>query len=891
MNTTASFLISAVVPTYNVAKYLPEFLASLDRQTIGIDAIDLVFVDDGSTDDSGRLLDEWARGRESHVTVLHQENQKLSAARNNGLARVRGAWVTFSDPDDVLDDGYFAEVTKFIQLHDIPELTVLGTHQMILDDLTGRLHDSHPLRKKFEKGSRIIDLSVEPTIQLSSCSAFLRVDVIRDLDLQFDGRVRPNFEDGHLISRLLLESGTHLLGIVASAKYHYRSRVDGSSLIQTSYRDPDKYTALLRYGHLDLLQRASRRGEVPRWLENVVLYDLYWYFRNERAIRSMSAAAPASAFDEFHALMKQIRALLTPDAIFDYDLVNIEFAVKETMLTGYLDEPLRPKYVKISAVDEQRQEVLLTYWFNGDLPAEEIIVDGRVVEPLHAKVQDYVYYGRVLLRRRHLWIPRGAVTTIATDGIRQSVVRYEQWDAPTRLTSKQMTPVILGQRRRVSRRFTDTASSVPALAKKTVSTWWKKRVAEVQTPVLYDNALSTALHTKKVRERFAHAWVFMDRDTSANDNAEHLYRHAMKHHPEINSWFVLKRSSGDWARLEAEGFRLVAHGSREWKLLLLSADHLASAQADHYVVRPLDARRYGGPRFRYTFLQHGVTKDDLSRWLNIKPIELFVTATPAEKESIAGDGPYQFTSKETVLTGFPRHDALLEKRRAIERSDQDLIVIMPTWRQTLLGAAVAGSNDRLKGDAFNESEYARLYADLLRDAGLKALAERTGKKLTFMPHPNMKPHLDDFDVPAYVDLLGFDDANVQDILARAAVVVSDYSSLAFEASFLDIPVVYFQFDADEFFNGLHIGRRGYFDYSRDGFGPVVDTVSEVVSAVETIASNDYELSPEYQERTRAAFVTRDTHSSERVIQAMKALEGGPRIEEPTVAPVAMAQKS
>src|SRR5699024_5122186 len=61
--------------------------------------------------------------------------------------------------------------------------------------------------------------------------------------------------------------------------------------------------------------------------------------------------------------------------------------------------------------------------------------------------------------------------------------------------------------------------------------------------------------------RFKGAWLFMDRDTQADDNAEHLYRYVRKHHPDINAWFVLRRTSHDWQRLKNEEFRLLAFSS------------------------------------------------------------------------------------------------------------------------------------------------------------------------------------------------------------------------------------------------------------------------------------------------------------------------------------------
>ncbi len=874
------FTVGAVFAVYNVARYLPDLLASLERQTLPIDRVQLVFVDDGSTDGSLELLQRWAAARQEHVTIVGQANAWVAAARNAGLAHVDADWVTFADPDDVFDDRYFEEVVKFIDLHGAPRIGMLVAHQLRLNERL-ELVDSHPLRVKFAKGSRIVDLAHEPVIQMAVNSAFFRTDAILANSVQFDGRIRPVFEDAHFIASYLLRTRFTDVGVLASAKYHYRVRGDGTSLMESHFDHPGKYTDVLRHGHLDLVRSAEDQlGIVPRWLEYTLLYDLFWYFKNERALNSASALAPEHTFDEFHDLVSEIRSGISDDAIHTFDAMGVEFAVRKALLIGYTGRAVRPSYAKLERVDETRQHVKFTYWFTGELPVERIAVDGRDVVPVHAKTQDLVFYGRAVLRQRHIWVERGRQTRLWLDGAVVPFSRGERYEADEALTIRQLRPQILGQRKRFEGRWSDV--STPALQHV------KRHAREVYDGVrsgkykrrAEDALLGVSVRSRKTREKFAGAWVFMDRDTDANDNAEHLYRWVRKNRPDINSWFVLARDSKDWDRLQAEGFRLVAHRSGDWRKLMLHAAHVASSHIDVYVVNPLPKWRYGDPRFTFTWLQHGVTNYDISRWVNNKPAELFVTVTPQEKESIAGDGPYTFSDREVVLTGFPRHDELLRKRRGTPEPARDLILIMPTWRKKLAGAQIPGSNERLKNPAFGSSDYALEFNALIGSERLRDVALSTGKRVVFMPHPNMRPYLSDFDVPDWVEIWDFGAVNVQDVLARAALVVTDYSSLGFEAAFIDVPLVYFQFDASSFFDGSHVGRRGYFNYERDGFGPVATTVAAVEAAVETIGERGFVSSPEYLARTEAAFITRDEANCERVVGAMLALDGSPRITEP-----------
>ncbi|PYY35802.1 MULTISPECIES: CDP-glycerol glycerophosphotransferase family protein [unclassified Curtobacterium] len=869
------FLISAVVAVYNVERYLPAFLRSLETQTFGVENVQLILVDDGSTDNGLAVLHEWAASRPGHVEVLTQPNAWVAEARNTGLERVRGEWVTFTDPDDVLEPDYFSEVAKFIGLYGDAQredpVNLLAAHQMrLMED--GEIRDNHPQRRKFGLGSRIVNLHADPIIQLSVNSSFMRTEFVREHGLRFDDRVRPNFEDGHFIAKYMLATKSNHMGLMASAKYLYRVRGDGTSLIEKSFRLREKYTNVLEYGYLDALETAQAQlGSIPRWLQNTVLYDLFWYYKEQLAVQSLSASAPVEVLPRFHELAQRIRSLLDDDAIRSFDLMWVDFPVREAFRRGYEPAPIRHDYVRLSGVDEGRQLVKISYWFSGNLPTEHFEVDGVEASAQHETVRDYEFYGRVLIRERHIWLARGLRTKIILDGVMMRVARGDDLGHPEGLSNRQINPLIMRQRRHVSARYAPDEDGLLAHAKGRARASLRRARVAVGKTNLYDEALEFALRSRSTRRKYLHAWAFMDRDTDANDNAEHLYRWVRENRPEINAWFVLKRDSNDWDRLEREGFRLVAHGTWEWKLLMLHADHLASSHADVYVTQPLPQRRYGRSRFKYTFLQHGVIHNDLSRWLSWKQIDVLVTTTPAEYRAIAGPGPYSFSSHEVALTGLPRHDSLLAKRRAVGAADRDIILVMPTWRQNLLGERVEGSNERKKLANFRNSEYAEQYRALLGSPRLEALARESGKTLAFMPHPNMRVYLAEFDLPDHVRLLDFSKDGVQDVLARTAAFVTDYSSLAFDAAFLDIPLAYFQFDKEAFFDGQHVGRPGYFDYDAHGFGPVVRGVDDVIDALTHLSNEAYESPVEYRQRTAETFTTRDGRSSERVVDAMRAL--------------------
>ncbi len=111
--------VSVVIPVYNVKPYLERCINSVLRQTYK--DLEIIIVDDGSTDDSGELCDQIAT-KDQRIRVIHQRNQGVSAARNTGIREAAGEYIVFIDPDDLwlLDDGlatvmnYCDETTELI---------------------------------------------------------------------------------------------------------------------------------------------------------------------------------------------------------------------------------------------------------------------------------------------------------------------------------------------------------------------------------------------------------------------------------------------------------------------------------------------------------------------------------------------------------------------------------------------------------------------------------------------------------------------------------------------------------------------------------------------------------------------------------------------------------
>ena len=855
---------SIVTAVYNVEGYLPEFIESIEQQRFDPRRIEVVAVDDGSTDGSLELLQRWAGSASIEVKVFAKANGGQGSARNMGLEHATGEWLTFADPDDRLGPDYLGAADRFAAEH--PDLELLSARPLVLMDATGRITRTHPRRWQYARGNRRADLIDEPSVFLGvSPGSFYRHDRIRALGLRFDERIRPNFEDAHYAARFLLAQPRPAIGLLRDSVYVYRKRADGSSTLQSSYRHPGRYGDVLEFGHIDLLERSRRPdGSIPAWVQQLIIYELSWYLTADERI-STDVVLPDELTPRFHELFGRIVRMLDPAVVARHRSRPLRAVWSDILRHGYRDEDWHMPFVVRGKVDRDMGLQRIGYRLTGSVPGERFVVDGTEVPVAFGKTRAHRYYGRVLMDERILWIPAGTSVQAFLNGT-EVPVRWG-WQGPQR-------------RRRRRRPIRARLVSYRRSARRFMKAVRRGRARRMVTRGLLARTwpLQGRLARSWLFRGYRDAWVLMDRVNDGDDNGERLFEYLRARRPDINAWFALAPWSRQWARLRAadstdRGRRLVPWGSFRWRMLMLNAHWLLSSHADRGLVEPPAVTRIArGRPWKFGFLEHGIIKDDLSLWLNQRDIDFFVASTPAELESIAADGTsYVVTHKETRNTGLARFDRLLEKGRAVRVEDRDLVIVAPTWRTYLSLPVDPRTQRRLVDRRFVESSFAQAWLGLLRSEAVRDAVAARGWRLGFMPHPNLQEVLPQLDLPPWIERLTFVDHDAQSLYARCALLVTDYSSVAFNLAYLDRPLVYFQFDRAEMMRGAHMGRQGYFDYRQVGFGPVVEDLAAAEDAMVAAIRHGPRPTPVYQARIDATFPLRDGGTCARVVAAVEEL--------------------
>ncbi|EAK4859163.1 glycosyltransferase, partial [Campylobacter coli] len=741
-----------------------------------------------------------------NIVYLYKENGGQASARNLGLKYMQEndyqiPWVTFTDPDDFLDRNYFYEVDKFLATHQDDDICMIGCNVIFYYEKQKLYKDNHALNFKFKSGVQVKEnYNLDSFIQLSAASCFMNIGYLDKL--LFDEKLKPNFEDAKFINEYLLDNINLKSAFLPTVKYFYRKREDGNSTLDNSNKYSDLYLLVSRRGCLKLLQE-NKFYDI--FIQNVCLYHFFWQIKTLVNSPEKLSFMSESEKQRYLELLDQNFSYIDKNTIMEFNLAGCWFFHKIGILNCFKNEKPPFQIAYIEDYDPYKEQILLTYYTGDDENIESIFVDGEEVYADYKKIVKYDFLDRVFCYQKRLW------------------------------------------------------AHIPKNAKDKLENF----IDGEQSKISFNGKHYQSINIKDIRQEFqkrlpkSNIWLLMDRDYEADDNAEHLYRYIMQNHPEREIVFALRKESLDWERLEKEGFNLVEFGSLEFERIIKKASKVISSHADGYLTRYITSKQ------QFIFLQHGVIPNDLSKWLNSKKIDLFVTSTKAEYKSIANDyNRYKFGKKEVALIGLARHDVLLKNNK----SDTKQILIMPTWRVNIVGASINSGARELK-ENFKQSEYFQKWNSLLNSDNLKKLCKLYSYTIVFNPHPNIMPYLKEFNLPSYIKIANQDES-LQVLFCNSSLMITDYSSVAFEMAYLNKPVLYYQFDQEDFFSS-HTLQKGYFDYRKNGFGPVVEKEENLLKELENLLQDNCRVFGVYKDNIDSTFAFKDGKCCERIYKVIK----------------------
>ena len=218
--------ISVIVPVYNVEKYLPKCLDSILCQTFS--NIEIICVNDGSTDNSRRILEEY-KNKDSRIIIVDKKNGGLSSARNAGMKVAKGEFFSFIDSDDWIDSAMLEKLYKNITSLDT-DISICAVHQF--DETNQKIDDSNPYYtlEYFDSSFDNRAFSYKDTkpfimdVCVMAWNKLYRRSLIDECQAEFpDGLI---FEDGPFFFTIFFK--TQKISIVREFLYYYRVNRTGS---------------------------------------------------------------------------------------------------------------------------------------------------------------------------------------------------------------------------------------------------------------------------------------------------------------------------------------------------------------------------------------------------------------------------------------------------------------------------------------------------------------------------------------------------------------------------------------------------------------------------------------------------------------------------------------
>ena len=805
---------TVVAAVYNVEKYLDDFFSSLTKQRLNFKKhIQIILVDDGSVDKSAEIIQKWQQKFPQNIRYFYKENGGQASARNLGLQYVETDWVTFIDPDDFVSPDYFYKTDTFLRKN--ANISIVGCPLVFYFEDKDMVKDTHPLKYRFAKGDVVLPLSnLKDHLQLSASTAFFKIDNIRNAHISFDEAMKPSFEDAKFVTDYILNTDLSTnAAFLSKISYFYRKRSDGSSTLDGAWQNPLLFSRVIEKGCIEILKTAKKKfGNIPEHIQRIVLYHIIWYFG--RIVNKPAALSHLNEEQKKHfiALLHEMFSYIDEKTILRFNLAGTWFFQKVALLGLFKNTAPKSQIAYIEDFDLKKKQILVKYFSNFPI-IEQWMINGKEIFPKYQKEVVYDFLGSLYTKEYRTWLPC-----------------HDMGDLELFLAGKKA-------------KLTFSGKQFDKLPIETVFTSFKQK------------------STIK-----SNAWILMDRDNQADDNAEHLYRYISENHPKQDIYFALKKTSSDWKRLEQDGFNLLEFGSSAFESKLKDCAKIISSHVDGYITHYFKDNSLLDKD--YVFLQHGITKDDLSGWLNTKKIACFVTATNPEYHSIVDNTTaYKFGKKEVKLTGFPRYDRLLINNN----TESKQILIMPTWRSSIVGTYISGT-ERTRNPNFMKTNYARHWHGFMNHAILKELNDQ-GYQIVFAPHPSIQEYMDEFTVPDFIKIYSYSEGNIQSVFQNTSILITDYSSVAFDVAYLNKAILYYQFDYDEVFSsGNHTYQKGYFDYNRDGFGAVAYNETELLAVLKDLVDNQAKVPDLYQTRIDKTFQFRDSNNCERVYQAILDLD-------------------
>lgn len=856
------FKFSVVIAAYNSDLWISKTINSLIDQTLDFKKnIQIIIVNDASTDNTDQICNRFKAKYPKNIKyIVNDENLGPSETRNIGLKHATGKYINFLDSDDYVTSTTFRAILNFFNEHeDVVDMVSIPIH------FFGEKKGEHILNFKYDK-NKVVNLFEHPNhIQLSSSSCFFKREAIGDL--KFNSNISVS-EDVVFINQMLLKNPN--IGFCVGGKYYYRKREEKSSLIDNSSIKKDYFNDRAKYYFKFLIDKSIEEyGEVPLFIQYTIMYDLQWMF----AISSVNKILTIVEIKQLRKQLHEIIQYIDDKVIYDQnDLTDILKA--NILFFKYKNQKNTPEYKELENTVVKKLKLNTVYIDIYEIVDNTLYVLGDLHTILKNTVDVYVNNEKIELnelkfpqRDKYSLSYKYATNysfefEIPLDIEKEYEIKFksDNLDLYVDFSRPCNFSTVVGYAK-----TKDYLSSLEGkcikIKRKTTVGWIKKEFKTISGMLRkQEKGYKTGVPLRVMYIiaypflRNKRIWLFMDLPAMADDNGREIFSYAQDKDPNIKKYFVLRKDSKDLDDMKKIGnvlhFKSIKH-----RFIALFAEKIITSHPDNNIIYPFWGNYpyfAGLLKSQTIFLQHGITKDNVSSWLNKydKHLAIFLTVSKLEYKSIF-EYPYNYKRETVKLLGFPRFDKLEKKEDSRE------ILIMPSWRRYLKFKS---------NEVILNSQFFKRFNSLINNEKLIEAAEKYNYTIVFKPHPNVYDFIDLFDRNPRVKI-DYEHEKYKKVFNHSSLLITDYSSVAFDFAYLNKPVLYYHYSEDYHFNL----KESYFNYETMGFGEVCKSEDELVNEIIEYMKTNCEIKEEYVKRIKAYFLFNDKNNSMRVYDAIRRL--------------------
>jgi len=906
-----TYKLSVVVINYNKEKYIEACIESIKESTLK--DIQLIVVDDGSTDQSSQMAQNMI-GKFQDGLFISQSNSGPSAARNKGLEYAKGEYVAFLDGDDLATPRGYEELYNLAKKHNAD--IGIGDILCFNDMRTWRLSY---MKKIFKRNLPVVrSLKNNPELHYTPSASnkiFKRELLIRD-NIKFDERLRVG-EDLLFTQTSLLSSNKVVVKEIDIIRYRIIN--SSESLIKQGNINFFEQLVTLQKELLDLYYKKNRTEELKfiqerqlnffldsielkaskltydeqiklasigqQFLSYITLKDavpslnlykryIVYLLENNSGEKLQKVIESQHSVDfskeylyengvYYHYLAKLFKEDMNLLKVEKFELCHKveQISLRESILTikgfafiRYLstEKIIRTLVFKNNQNKEEKTIVLkpmlrtdITYTFDKN----QVNYDHSGFEKLTIDLKSFLSNGSWSV---FLKVEQEGLSVIGKLNV--SLIQLQNNTKPTQIKGTQFITTYKHNALSVTVRKASLKNRSKVFLNKlkfhtrTLGRFILKKEKDVLLTIICKVLLGKFYSNKNIT-------IIGERKDTAQDNSYHLFKYARENHAENNIYYVIDKKSSDYLRIKDLG-NIIEYGSFKHTLYLLLCKKSINSyaeQANMYTRAYKEVVKYY-PEWQKNdkiFIQHGVIGvSRVNQALNKNEYDfaVFVVSSQFEKDHIVKE--FGYSDDEVIVTGLARWDNLIDTSKGNE------ILLMPTWRNWIKTA-----------EELSKSRYLRTYINLLNNSNLHQILEKNDLYLNFYPHYQTQLLLED--MPNFhnrIRVIRQGSETVQDLLKKHALLITDYSTVSFDFVYMKKPVIFFQFDYEEFYSRHY--NEGPINHKTDLFGKVCETNETLLSELNQIIDQEMQIAPVYLEKSNKFMIRTNHQHTEEIYNAL-----------------------